>query len=63
MRDDRELLKDMQEAIERIEKYLTRGRDSLAGDELIQVWLTQRAVPNEWRNNEADSQTQGFYPN
>ncbi len=39
MRDDRELLKDMQEAIERIEKYVARGRDSLEGDELIQVWI------------------------
>ncbi len=39
MRDDRLLLKDMQEAIERIEKYVARGRDSLEGDELIQVWI------------------------
>jgi uncharacterized protein with HEPN domain len=38
MRDDRERLNDIQEAIQRIEKYAVRGRDALAHDELIQIW-------------------------
>lgn len=39
MRDDRERLLDIQEAIERIEKYATRGRDAFEHDELIQTWI------------------------
>jgi uncharacterized protein with HEPN domain len=39
MRDDRERLLDIQEAIERIEKYATRGRDTFEHDELIQTWI------------------------
>lgn len=37
MRDDRERLLDIQEAIERIEKYVARGRDTFEHDELIQT--------------------------
>jgi uncharacterized protein with HEPN domain len=39
MRDDRERLLDIQEAIERIEKYAARGRDTFEHDELIQTWI------------------------
>jgi uncharacterized protein with HEPN domain len=39
MRDDRERLLDIQEAIERIEKYAARGRETFERDELIQVWI------------------------
>ncbi len=39
MRSDRERLLDMREAIERIEKYTSRGREALRQDELIQVWV------------------------
>jgi uncharacterized protein with HEPN domain len=39
MRDDRERLLDIQEAIERVEKYTARGRESFEGDELIQTWV------------------------
>lgn len=39
MRDDRERLLDIQDAIERIEKYAARGREAFAADELIQVWI------------------------
>jgi len=37
MRDDRERLLDIQEAIENISKYASRGRDSFVGDELVQT--------------------------
>ena len=39
MRDDRQRLLDILEAIERIERYSSRGRDAFFGDELIQTWV------------------------
>lgn len=39
MRDDRERLHHMLEAIHRIEKYAARGRETFERDELIQNWL------------------------
>lgn len=38
MRDDIRYIQDIFEAIERIEKYAVRGRDSFEQDELIQTW-------------------------
>ena len=38
MRDDRERLLDIQEAIQRIEKYAAQGRDVFEQDELVQIW-------------------------
>lgn len=40
MRDDRERLLDILEAIERIYRYAARGRDVFDEDELIQSWIT-----------------------
>jgi uncharacterized protein with HEPN domain len=39
MRDDRERLLDMLEAIMRIEKYAAKGKVAFASDELIQNWI------------------------
>ena len=39
MRDDRERLLDIQEAIERIEKYAAQGRETFDHNELIQTWI------------------------
>ena len=39
MRDDRERLLDMAEAIELIGKYTDRGRKNFEADELIQTWV------------------------
>ena len=39
MRNDRERLYDILEAIERIEKYTARGRPVFDEDELIQTWV------------------------
>lgn len=39
MRDDREWLLDILEAIERIEKYSSRGKRAFEEDELIQSWI------------------------
>ena len=41
MRDPRERLRDVLEAIERIERYAARGRDVFEGDELIQNWFVR----------------------
>lgn len=39
MRDDRERLLDILEAIERIEHYARRGRKAFEQDELLQTWI------------------------
>jgi uncharacterized protein with HEPN domain len=42
MRDDRERLLDILEAIERIDRYGVRGREAFEHDELIQNWITHQ---------------------
>ena len=39
MRDDRERLRDIQEAIGRIEQQAVKGRTAFENDELIQTWI------------------------
>jgi uncharacterized protein with HEPN domain len=39
MRNDRERLRDIQEAIHRIEKYATQGKEEFFANELIQSWI------------------------
>jgi len=39
MRDDKERLLDIQEAIERIEKYSIKGKQEFENEELIQNWI------------------------
>lgn len=40
MRDDRERLLDILQAIRQIEKYSVRGKEAFQSDELIQHWMT-----------------------
>jgi uncharacterized protein with HEPN domain len=63
MRDPRERLRDMPEAIEHIERYASRGRDSFERDELIKNWIVRhlqiigeaaRATPQEVRERAAN---------
>ena len=58
MRDPRERLRDILEAIAAIERYLHRGRNAFERDELLQVWFVHhlqiigeatRALPEEVR--------------
>jgi uncharacterized protein with HEPN domain len=60
MRDVSERLRDIQEAIERIKKYTSQGRDSFDHDELVQTWVVHhleiigeaaRSIPQEFKNN------------
>ena len=44
MRDDRIRLGDVLEAIERIEKYTSAGRDALSNDELVQTWVVHHLM-------------------
>lgn len=39
MRSDEERLKDILEAIEKIEKHASKGREVFENDELVQVWM------------------------
>lgn len=63
MRDDRERLLDIQDAIDRIDKYAARGRLAFEQDELIQNWMVRhiqiigeaaRALSDEFRQSHAD---------
>lgn len=62
MRDDGERLRDIQEAIERIEKYTARGREAFDAEELIQTWVLHhlqiigeavRAISTDTKNEAA----------
>jgi uncharacterized protein with HEPN domain len=44
VRDDRERLRDVLEAMERIEKYAVRGREALASEELLQTWVVHHLM-------------------
>lgn len=41
MRDDRERLLDIQEAIERIDRYARKGWPEFESNELVQVWIVR----------------------
>jgi len=58
MRSERERLLDILEAIERIERYACRGKESFLSDELIQNWMVNhismigeacRGLPEEFQ--------------
>jgi uncharacterized protein with HEPN domain len=44
LRDDRERLTDILEAIDRAQRYAVRGRAAFESDELIQVWMVQQLM-------------------
>ncbi len=59
MRDWYERLRDVQEAITRISKYTSPGRDSFYQDELVQTWVIHhleiigeavRAIPQDFKD-------------
>lgn len=63
MRNERERLLDILEAIERIEKYAEEGKDAFEADELIQTWIVHhiaiigeacRSLPNEFQAEHAN---------
>lgn len=63
MRDDRQRLEDIVEAIERIERYAARGRAAFDHDELLQTWVihhiqiigeASRKLSESFRNTHAE---------
>ena len=63
MRDDRERLLDIQQAIAKVEKYAVRGRQAFEQEELIQNWMIRhlqiigeaaRALSGEFRQAHPD---------
>jgi uncharacterized protein with HEPN domain len=59
VRDPRERLRDILEAIHRIERHAARGRQAFETDELLQSWFVRnlqvigaavRALPEDFRN-------------
>ena len=44
MRDDRQRLLDIMEAIERVERYASEGRERFERDELVQTWVVHHLV-------------------
>jgi len=63
MRDDQRRLLDIAEAIERIEKYASKGREAFEGDELIQSWIVHhlqmtgeaaRAISSELKDEHSE---------
>jgi uncharacterized protein with HEPN domain len=63
MRNERERLLDILEAIEQIEKYARRGKSAFESDELIQNWMVNhitiigeacRGLPDDFQAAHAD---------
>jgi uncharacterized protein with HEPN domain len=44
LRDDRERLADILDAIDRAQRYAVRGRTAFVEDELIQAWMVQQLM-------------------
>jgi uncharacterized protein with HEPN domain len=44
LRDDRERLTDILEAVDRAQRYAVRGRAAFERDELVQVWMVQQLM-------------------
>ncbi|MDJ0554886.1 MAG: nucleotidyltransferase [Microcoleaceae cyanobacterium MO_207.B10] len=63
MRDDRERLIDMLEAIYQIEKYAIQGKDRFTGDELIQTWMVHHLMIIGEAASKMSEETRQRYPN
>jgi len=56
LRSDRELLLDILEAIEKIERYASKGKDAFLENELIQTWIVYHfQIIGEATNHLSDS--------
>lgn len=62
MRDDRERLLDIQQAIERIERYAVRGREAFEQDELIQNWMLSHIQVIGEASNAISAELRAQYP-
>ena len=62
MRDDRERLRDMLEAISQIEKYVIQGKDRFTEDELIQTWMIHHLMIIGEAASKMSEETRQRYP-
>ena len=62
MRDPRERLLDILEAIERIERYASQGKAAFERDELIQVWMVSHIQIIGEASNALPQEFQMQYP-
>lgn len=62
MRNDRERLRDMLEAISQIEKYAIQGKHRFTEDELIQTWMIHHLMIIGEAASKMTEETRQFYP-
>lgn len=62
MRDDRERLRDILEAIEQIQKYAVQGKDKFLEDELIQTWIVHHLMIIGEAASKMSQETREKYP-
>ena len=62
MRDDRERLQDILDAIKQIEKYAIQGKDRFMKDELIQTWVVHHLMIIGEVSSNISQETKEKYP-
>ena len=62
MRDDRERLLDILEAIQKIERYSHRGREAFEQEELLQVWVVRHLQIIGEAAGKVSNDTQNRFP-
>jgi uncharacterized protein with HEPN domain len=62
MRSDRERLLDILEAIENIERYVSRGKQAFENDEMFQVWMVRHLQVIGEAASRISSDTQKRFP-
>ncbi|BAQ61519.1 hypothetical protein GM3708_1925 [Geminocystis sp. NIES-3708] len=62
MRDDSERIRDIQECLEKIEKYAVKGKRVFYEDELIQTWVIHHLQIIGEANRAISEQFKGKYP-
>jgi uncharacterized protein with HEPN domain len=62
MRDDRQRLSDIREALEKIDRYTALGKERFFEDELVQVWVIHHLQMIGEAANGISQETQERYP-
>lgn len=62
MRDDKERLRDILEAISQIEKYAIQGKDRFTDNELIQTWMIHHLMIIGEAASKMSEETRQGYP-
>ncbi|MDJ0659377.1 MAG: DUF86 domain-containing protein [Crocosphaera sp.] len=62
MRDDRERLQDILDAIKQIEKYAVQGKERFIEDELIQTWVVHHLMIIGEASSRISQETKEKYP-